>query len=96
VEGSGGWRVHLVPEGKNPSETGKNQSGLIVYVWDGKDFDGSKQEVSRVGWVRRNSKNPKTTFVRQLEKEVKKAQAACTVMNYDSNASVADEDAGLN
>lgn len=59
-------------------EQGLNEGGMIVYVTNA---NGAKQEVSRVGFVRRNSKNPKVPFDKQLRAEIDKARAAVGALN---------------
>lgn len=82
------WRVVAEPEGNNPGlidrakaatgvgDSGKNAGGMIIYVTDG----SSKKEVSRVAWIRRNSKNPKVSFEKQLKVEIDKAREAVRVL----------------
>lgn len=86
------WSVICEPVGENPgvvkraagAVTGsesepENIGGIVIYVTNG----ASKQEVSRVAWVRRASvcKNPKTSFEKQLDKEITKARAAVEALN---------------
>jgi hypothetical protein len=84
------WQIIVQPEGKNgvlPSgadqpasgETvqGENQTGMVIYLVEG----SSKREISRVGFVRRNTKNPKAKFDDQLEKELGKARKARDILN---------------
>jgi hypothetical protein len=81
------WRVVAEPEGNNPGLLDKakaalsnqegNTGGMIIYVTNGT----LKEEVSRVGFVRRNTKNPKTSFENQLRKELDKARTAATSIN---------------
>lgn len=63
------------PIGKND---GKNEGGVVLYVQSG---SYGRQEVSRVGWIRRNTKNPDVSFEAQLKAEVAKAKQAISEMN---------------
>lgn len=89
-----GWRVVLEPHGENPgrvaqvagavasaagsdTQVGKNTGGLVIYVTNG----ASKDEVSRVGFIRRNTKNPRVTFEKQLDAELAKARKAAQKIN---------------
>jgi hypothetical protein len=68
------WTVSLRAGGGEPgSDTGNNQGGLVVYLTNG----DRRKEVSRVAYVRRNSKNPKTSFEKQLRKEMDKGSHGC-------------------
>ena len=82
-------RVLVEPQGRNPGPLpegeeapegtqGTNQGGMIIYI-SGSDF--GRQEVARVAWVRRNSKNPDVPFADQLRAEVDKAKQAIDVIN---------------
>lgn len=86
------WSVICEPVGKNPgvvkraadAVTGaesepENIGGIVIYVTNG----STKTEVSRVAWVRRAAvcKNPKTSFEKQLDKELTKARTAVTMLN---------------
>lgn len=56
---------------------GKNRSALVVMLTDGI----TKIECSRVGMVRRNTKNPDTPFPDQLQIELDKANEAAATIN---------------
>lgn len=56
---------------------GKNRSALVVQITDGKD----KIECSRVGMVRRNTKNPDVPFPDQLQIELDKARECVATIN---------------
>jgi hypothetical protein len=84
------WQIIVQPEGKNgvlPSgadqpasgETvqGENQTGMVIYLVEG----GARREISRVGFARRNTKNPKVKFEDQLEKELAKARKSRDLLN---------------
>lgn len=81
------WTVVAEPVGENPGRVKKaaaeagvgngNVGGMVIYLIRG----GSKQEVSRVAWVRRNSKNPKTSFEKQFAAELDKARGAAATLN---------------
>jgi hypothetical protein len=68
------WKVDVVPEGKND---GKNEGGLVIYLTNG----DKNEEVCGVGFIRRNSGNPKEEFEPQLDQEIAKAQAAARTIN---------------
>lgn len=86
------WKIVTEPKGKNPgvlkkaageagvlgNDTADNIGGIIIYLVG---EDGVKEELSRVAFVRRNSKNPDTPFKDQLRIEVEKAHAACEELN---------------
>lgn len=86
------WQIIVQPEGKNgvlPSgadqpasgETvqGENQTGMVIYLVE--ENGSGKREISRVGFVRRNTKNPKAKFDDQMEKELGKARKARDILN---------------
>lgn len=88
----GPWGIVVDPVGKNPGKLKKaaqeagigtphdeNIGGMIVSVQNTQT--GRKDEVSRVAFVRRASKNPKVAFKTQLDKEVAKAKDAVEVLN---------------
>lgn len=56
---------------------GQNRSALVVMLTDG----NAKIELSRVGMVRRNTKNPKIEFPDQLQLELNKASECATTIN---------------
>jgi hypothetical protein len=62
------------PVEANPSATDGNEGGLVIRLKRG---DGDVFEVTRVGYVRRNSKNPGRTFEEQRQIELDKAYTAC-------------------
>jgi hypothetical protein len=76
------WGITWEPHGENPGkdENGEpeNTGGFIIYLINGNAF---RKEVSRVGYVRRATKNPRATFEAQLKKEVAKARAAVKLLN---------------
>jgi hypothetical protein len=87
------WQIIVQPEGKNgvlPSgadqpasgETvqGENQTGMVIYLTE-EGTGSAKREISRVGFVRRNTKNPKVKFDDQLEKELGKARKSRDLLN---------------
>lgn len=81
------WVVRTKPQPENPSPEGKNESGIVVELTDGKQH----VEVSRVLFVRRNAMNKSVGFKRQLLKEMDKAFEAAEVLN-DTYLSSAEED----
>jgi hypothetical protein len=56
---------------------GENRSALVVLLTDGT----ARIELSRVGMIRRNSKNPDTPFADQLQIELDKAQECAATIN---------------
>lgn len=68
------WTVVVQPRTDN---LGKNKGGLVVALTDG----DASHEVSRVAYVRRNSKNPDVEFGDQLDAEIEKAQRAADAVN---------------
>lgn len=84
---AGTWRVVCEPVGTNPgllkkaaSEAGlaENTGGMVIYLVNA---DGVKEEVSRVAYVRRNAKNPKNSFDKQLDIEMEKAEKSIEILN---------------
>lgn len=76
-----GWKVVMEPQGRREEELPKgakegtevpNKSGMILYLVG----PTGKHEISRVGFIRRNSKNPEASFDEQLDKEVEKVRKA--------------------
>lgn len=59
------------------AEQGANMGGMIVLLTNG----SARQEVSRVAFIRRNSKHPEVSFQAQLDAEISKAKAAADTMN---------------
>ena len=60
------WRIVAEPVGNNgqpEDEDPRNLGGMVISVTDGR----TTQEVSRVAYARRHSKNPKTSFDKQLK-----------------------------
>jgi hypothetical protein len=74
---AGGWKVVLEPKGANPDGEGRNTGGLVVSITDGT----KTEELSRVAFVRRHSKNPTKTFKAQLKAEIEKAEEAAGALN---------------
>lgn len=70
----------MEPEGANAVNADeKNEGGVVIYV---ADADGrNRQEVTRVGFARRHTRNPHVSFDAQLEHEVGKARTAVRVHN---------------
>lgn len=74
------WKVVLKPEGKNPgTDDEKNEGGMVVQLLDG--AGNFRQEVTRVAYARRHSRNPDADFDEQLRIEWDKAKAACDLLN---------------
>jgi hypothetical protein len=55
----------------------RNLSGILISLTDGEEH----VEVSRVAFVRRNSRNPEAEFASQLEAEIEKAELAADALN---------------
>lgn len=81
------WSVVCEPHGNNPGIVDKaksavgaepeNLGGMAIYVTNGV----AKEEVCRVAWIRRASKNPKVSFEKAFEAEIKKARYAVKILN---------------
>lgn len=78
------WTVKLDPMGENGTDE-KNQVGVGIFLTNG----SRKVETTRVAFVRRNSKNVRTPFQRQLRRELEKAYAAMDALN-ESEMAVSD------
>jgi hypothetical protein len=63
----GNWKIECEPDGVND---GVNECGMVIYLTDGQE----RREVSAVGFVRRNAKNPEVDFEPQLDREIAKAK----------------------
>jgi hypothetical protein len=81
---AGKWKIVCEPEGKttymNPDgddDEGRNEGAMKVLLVNG----SFREEVSRVGFVRRNSKHPDVDYADQLTAEVEKARASVVVLN---------------
>lgn len=72
------WTVVAEPVAANPSKTDGNEGGLIIKLRRGED---EEFETTRVGYARRNSKNPDTLFEDQLKIEMGKADMAAEILN---------------
>jgi hypothetical protein len=55
----------------------RTRSGIVISLSDGEEH----VEVSRVAFVRRNSRNPEAEFASQLEAEIEKAELAADELN---------------
>lgn len=74
------WKIVLRPEGKNPGEQEeRNEGGMVIELMDGDGY--RRQEVSRVAFARRNSRNPDVGFEEQLRAEWAKANEAVGLLN---------------
>lgn len=75
------WKVVLKPEGDRNAvnEDEKNEGGIVVQLLD--TAGNYRQEVSRVGYARRHSRNPDVPFDDQLKTEWDKAKVACDLLN---------------
>lgn len=74
---SGKWSIVAEPQARNTG--GKNEGGIVLYVVN--PSGGGKSEVSRVAFIRRNSKNPKNSLAVQLQREVARARTAVDILN---------------
>lgn len=72
------WTVIAEPVAANPSATDGNEGGLIIKLKRG---DDEEFETTRVGYVRRNSKNPDVDFDVQLKIEMGRADIAASILN---------------
>jgi hypothetical protein len=87
---AGSWKIVFEPEGKTTymdpdgdDDEGRNEGAMKVLLVNG----SFREEVSRVGFVRRNSKNPDAEYAEQLAKEYDKAQASLRVLNEQFQSS---------
>lgn len=72
------WNIMVEPvEGNTTGTDEKNEGGMAVFLISG----SAKQEFSRVAFSRRHSRNPNTSFRRQMEDERDKARDALVVLN---------------
>jgi hypothetical protein len=55
----------------------ENMGGMVIFVTNG----SFKEEVSRVAWIRRASKNPDVDFATALQRELDKARESVKVLN---------------
>jgi hypothetical protein len=73
-----GWKVVMEPQGTRLPDVEKegeevpNKSGMILYLVG----PTGRHEITRVGFIRRNTKNPEVPFEEQLDKEVEKVRKA--------------------
>jgi hypothetical protein len=65
------------PDRRRRPRVKRNLSGIVVSLTDGEEY----VEVSRVAFVRRNSRNPEAEFPVQLEAEIEKAELAAEALN---------------
>lgn len=72
------WTVVTEPVAANPSKKDGNEGGLIIKL---KRSEDEEFETTRVGYVRRNSKNPDNSFENQMAIELERAQLACDTLN---------------
>lgn len=80
------YRLVARPEGKHGepgSSEAKNEGGMAIYLVPtaATDVERQKQEVSRVAFIRRNSKNPSVTLEAKLDEEMLKARVALKILN---------------
>lgn len=79
------WRIICRPEGKNPgcldpgSEEDKNMGAMIVLLTS--DMNADEQEIARVGWIRRNTRNPDVTLEDMLPRVLDTARLVATTLN---------------
>lgn len=65
--------LHKLPEGGTDGEEEEpSPAGMILYL----SGEVGKLEMSRVGLIRRNTKNPEVSFEEQLDREVTKVRYA--------------------
>ena len=73
------WSIVCKPEGKyvpRKSEDEDDRAMVVLLV------RGPRQEeISRVGWVRHNTKHPQRSFDKQLDKEIEKARKSRDLLN---------------
>lgn len=91
------WRVVAEPVGENPGlkpdaqkrlgrkaakeadpvKDKANVGGIVIYLAKG----GVKEEVTRVGFIRSTSENPRAKFKDKLDEMVEISRQACEVLN---------------
>lgn len=80
---AGTYKIVCKPEGKyadrkDDEGEDENRSAMIVALVD---EGATKQEVCRVGFVRRNTKHPDVSFQDQLTESLGTARAAAQILN---------------
>lgn len=74
------WRIACRPEGRYEPASGDaesvNTGGMVVYLVHGP----SRQEIARVGFVRRNTMNPDAEFADKLREVVDTAREAAKMI----------------
>jgi hypothetical protein len=76
------WRIACRPEGRYEPASGDedaesvNRGGMIVYLVHA----SSRQEIARVGFVRRNTMNPDAEFADKLREVVDTAREAAKMI----------------
>lgn len=90
------WRIICRPDGKNPgwdpdreqpaSEEEVNAGSIIVLITHDPDVefvgeDGGEHEIARIGWVRRNSKNPGEELKPMVDKVIAAARVVIDALN---------------
>jgi len=85
------WSVGYLPQGQNPGQlqkkgvaapTPENIGGMVIYLVNNRT--GTKEEVSRVAFVRRAGTNPRVSFDKAFQKEIAKAQTAAAALNQQA------------
>lgn len=88
------WRIICRPDGKNPgwdpdreqpaSEEEVNAGSIIVLITHDPDAAApgfSEHEIARIGWVRRNSKNPGEELKPMVDKVIAAARVVIDALN---------------
>lgn len=83
------WLVVLIPVAPEANAR-KNKAGVSVCLTDGDLEWANLIEVGRVAFIRRNSRNPETSFEDQLSAMIETAQKAAAEVNR-LDAEYADE-----
>lgn len=82
------WFIEVAPKAGNETGTDeRNEGGMVIYL--APNDTETRQEFSRVAFVRRNSSNPDASFERQLSVEISKARAARDLLNSSSEGVLA-------
>jgi KaiC/GvpD/RAD55 family RecA-like ATPase len=68
------WYVEVEPVSANNTV---KSGAMVVYV----ACNESREEVARVAFIRAHSRNSKTSFPKQLDKEIKKAEKSAQTLN---------------
>lgn len=69
------------PQGR-PPENVKNTGGMVIHLYNVAKPEFPLQEVARVAFDRKNSKNPRRDYTPQLAATMKTAQSSIDLLNH--------------